>query len=163
MLISSEVFTYGLYFWRLWLTCMDTKWCAYGPKLECWNCTFIVTVSVKCGYWTRSNLRCWQCRYSDIYLLPILFECLSFYLPCCTYVSMGIVAQMGKLPAREQCHVIHPNDLNDWKVQTSMYVSLCNKESLDSSVMESFVILRILMRGLIIYDSLMVVMTFQHS
>ncbi len=74
---------------------------------------------------------------------------------------MGIVAQMGQLLASEQCQVIHSVDLNHWKAQTSTF-SLCTKESMDSSVMASFVILMILMRGLIIYDSLLVVMTLHH-
>ena len=76
---------------------------------------------------------------------------------------MGIVAQRDQLPASEKCQVIHPVDFNRWKVHTSTSVSLCTKEGLDSSVMASFVILRIIMRGLNIYDSLVVVMTLQHS
>ena len=76
---------------------------------------------------------------------------------------MGIVAHMAQLSASEQCQVIHSVDFNHWKVQTSTSFSLCTKESLGSSVMASFVILNIVMRGLNIYDSLVMVMAFQHS
>ncbi len=53
------------------------------------------------------------------------------------YVSMGIVAQMGQLLAIEQCQVIHSVDFIHWKAQTSTPVSVCTKESMDSSVMGS--------------------------
>ncbi len=84
-------------------------------------------------------------------------------MPYRPYVSMGIVAQMGQLLASEQCQIIHSVYFNHWKAQTSMYFSLSPKESMDLSVIASFVILMILMRGLIIYNSLVVVMTLQHS
>ncbi len=77
---------------------------------------------------------------------------------------MGIVAKIVQLPASEHCQVIvavHYN--NHWKVLTSMSVSLCTKESLDSSETAYFDVLRILMIGLHLYDSLVLVMTLQHS
>ena len=77
---------------------------------------------------------------------------------------MGIDALMGQLPASGQCQVIHPVDfdsLERHKLQClSLYVP---KERLDSSVMASFVLFMILMRGLNIYDSVVLLMTLQQS
>jgi hypothetical protein len=70
---------------------------------------------------------------------------------------------MGQLLASEQCQVTPSDDFDHWKAQTTTALSLCTKESLDSSVMASFVIQRILMKGLHINDSLLVVMTLPHS
>ncbi len=43
---------------------------------------------------------------------------LSFILLLYSYVPMGIGAQMGQLPAREQCQVINDVNFYHWKVQT---------------------------------------------
>ncbi len=74
----------------------------------------------------------------QIYASILGMSVCPFILSCCPYVSNGIVAQMSQLPAREQCQVIHSVDFIHWKAQTSMSVSLCTKESMDSSVMASF-------------------------
>ncbi len=102
-----------------------------------------------------------EADHADILLSTSCPFCLIF--PCHPYVFMGIVAQKEQLPASEQCQVIHPVDFDHWKAQTSRSVSLCTKESLDLSVLASFVMLKILMRCLNIYDSLVVIMTLQHS
>jgi len=43
----------GLY-WRIWLTYTGCQMICIWPKVEFKNCTFIVTMSVQCGYFTSS-------------------------------------------------------------------------------------------------------------
>ena len=123
MLISSILFT-----WVLWRTLVDLRWIPNGvhmAKSGVSNCTLIVTMSVQCGYLTRSLVRSW------VYLTEWYFLCFSYLfvvvsvclLAHCPYVSLGIVALWVKYRQVRYVFVCCYNDC--CTAHISMTVFLC--------------------------------------
>ena len=103
MLISSILFT-----WVLCRTLVDLRWMPNGvhmAKSGVSNCTLIVTMSVQCGYLTRSPfVKVLTVLQNGILLfcscILLMRMCLStFPLPLCIH---GNSCPMGQLPTGEQ-------------------------------------------------------------
>ena len=97
-----------------------------------------------------------------ICLMHPWYECLSFIVLFHPYVSMGIGAQMGQLPARLTMSSLLTMIIGRYKVNVCLIVVQEELGFIYDGIPCYFVV-RILKRGLYIYNYLDVVITVSHS
>ena len=120
MLISSILFT-----WVLWRTLVDLHWMPNGvhmAKSGVSNCTLIVTMSVQCGYLTRSQFKVLSISYRVVFSVFLITLC-SRLLAQCPHVSLGIVALWVNY--RQVHYVLYAVPYDYCKAHISMTVFLC--------------------------------------